>query len=149
MNLSETRQRLMKWLSELITEIRDELKSLLALFKRGETWLTIGMIVGFALLAYTVAQFALRTDSMLRSLHLTTGACRELTNGPIIFLFCGMIFFMLATVVSFGEIQTYFDCRKNGALYEARQALFRGLAWGGIAILITTAALLFFNAYCR
>lgn len=139
----------MKWLSDIITEIQGELKNALAQLKRPETWLTIGMIAGFAVLAYTVAQFAFRTDSVLLNLHHTVGACRELSNGPIIFLFCGMIFFLLATVVSFGEIQTYFDSRQRGAHYEARQALIHGLAWGGVAILISTAALLFFKAYCR
>ncbi|MFZ2267346.1 MAG: hypothetical protein WAV95_07175 [Azonexus sp.] len=139
----------MKWLSETISEIQGELKSLLALFKRGETWLTIGMIAGFALLAYAVGQFAMRTDSVLRGLGLTSRTCRELTNGPIIFLFCGMIFFLLATVVTFGEIQTFFDKRQRGAHFEARLALRRGLIWSGVAILITVAALLFFRAYCR
>jgi len=139
----------MKWLAEFFTELQNELNSVKAQLKRGETWLTIGMIAGFALLAYTVAQFAFRTDTVLRYLHLTVGACRELTNGPIIFLFCGMIFFLLATVVTLGEFQTYFDSRQRGAHYEARQSLIRGLSWGGVAILITSAALLFFNAYCR
>lgn len=139
----------MKWLSELSTEIRRELKAASAQLKRGETWLTIGMIAGFALLAYTVGQFAFRTDSVLLYLRHSAGACRELTNGPIIFLFCGMIFFLLATVVTFGEIQSFFDSRQRGAHYEARQALIHGLSWGGVAILITSAALLFFNTYCR
>lgn len=139
----------MKWLSEISSEIRKELKSVGRQLKRGETWLTIGMIAGFALLAYTVGQFAFRTDSVLIYLRYSVGACRELTNGPIIFLFCGMIFFLLATVVTFGEFQRFFDSRQRGASYEARQALTHGLAWGGVAILITSAALLFFNTYCR
>jgi hypothetical protein len=139
----------MKWLSEVLTEIQSELTGVVAQLKRGETWLTLGMIAGFALLAYTVGHFAFRTDSVLRGLNLATGACRELTNGPIIFLFCGMIFFLLAIVVTFGEFQTHFDSRRQRAHYEARRALIRGLFSGGIAILISVAALLFFYAYCR
>ena len=139
----------MKWLTETIGEIRNECHNALIQLKRGETWFTLGMLGFFALLAYAVAHFAFRTDSVLVYLRYTIGNCRELTNGPIIFLFCGMIFFLLAAVVTVGEFQQYFDGKRRGALHQARQSLHHGLIWGSIAIAISVAALLFFNAYCR
>ena len=139
----------MKWLSEIFTEVQKQLTDALSQLKRMETWLIIGVIFGFALLTYAVAQFAFRTDSVLRYLHMAGGACRELTNGPIIFLFCGMIFFFLAAAVTFGELQSYFDSKRRKADYQARQSLKYGLSWGSVAILIPIAALLFFRAYCR
>ncbi|MGE5470857.1 MAG: hypothetical protein ACM3X0_08685 [Bacteroidota bacterium] len=139
----------MKWLTELLHDIGTELKTVLTQLKRGETWLVLGLIAGFGLLTYAVGKFAFRTDSMLRSLNLTVGSCRELTNGPIIFLFCGMIFFLLAAVLTFGELQRYFTSRARGAHYEARQALISGLSWGAVAVGIPVAALLFFSSYCR
>lgn len=139
----------MKWLSELIAEISDQINAALVQLKRVETWIGIGMIAGFAVLTYTVAQFAFRTDTVLRFKHLTIGACRELTNGPIIFLFCGMIFFFLSAVATLGELQSYFDYRKRRAAFEARQSLTHGLIWGAVSIIIPVSALLFFNAYCR
>ncbi|WP_153130917.1 hypothetical protein [Dechloromonas hortensis] len=132
----------MKWLF-------DELKNLAAQLKRGETWLGISLLTGFGLLTYTVSQFAFKTDSVLRYLHYTAATCRDLSNGPIIFLFCGMIFFGLAVVVTFGEFQRFFDCRKRAGHYEARQALIQGIVWGLVAIGISAAALLFFWTYCR
>lgn len=132
----------MKWLIK-------ELLAGLAQFKRGETWFGIGLITGFGLLAYLVAQFAFQTDSVLRYLHLTASTCRDLSNGPIIFLFFGMIFFMLAVVVTFGEFQRYFTLRRRPAHYETRQALLHGIGWGLFAIGIAVAALLFFKTYCR
>lgn len=139
----------MKWLSEALAEILGELKAVLAQLKRGSTWLAIGMFAGFSLLTYAVGIFAFRTDSVLRDLNYSMGACRQLSNGPIIFLFCGMIFFFLSVVVTFGELQNYFDCQHRKATYEARQALIRGLFWGAVAILIPSAALLFFYSYCH
>ncbi len=132
----------MKW---LIEEIRDAL----ALLKRGETWLTLGLIAGFGLLAYAVTRFAFKTDSILRFLHHSAASCRELSNGPIIFLFCSMIFFALSVVVTFGEFQRYIDGRRRNAYHQARQAMVMGIVWGAVAIGIAGGALLFFNNYCR
>jgi hypothetical protein len=136
----------MKW---LFRELNELLGEILALLKLGETWLTLGLLVGFGILAYLVSEFAFQTDSVLLYLHLTAKSCRELSNGPIIFLFCGMIFFLLAVVVTFGEFQRYFSYRQRGAFHETRQALLHGLGWGIVAIAISCAALLFFNTYCR
>jgi hypothetical protein len=132
----------MKWLLEL-------LENALAQLKRGETWLFLGLLATFGLLTYAVSQFAFKTDSVLRQLHHSMASCRELTNGPIIFLFCGMIFFLLFVVITLGEFQRYFDFRKRGAYYEARHALWHGIGWSVIALGIPLAALLFFHDYCR
>lgn len=132
-----------------LQSLLDEFKEMLSALKRGETWLTLGLLAGFGLLVYLLSQFALQTDTMLRSLHYAAATCRELSNEPIIFLFCCMIFFFLAVVVTFGEFQRYFDYRRRNAHYEARQALIHGIGWCVIAIGISTAALLFFYKYCR
>lgn len=132
-----------------LQSLYDELKGILSALKRGETWLGLGLLAGFGLLLYLLSQFAFRTDTMLRSLHYAAATCRELSNEPIIFLFCCMIFFFLASVVTFGEFQRYFDCRRQNAHFEARQALKHGIAWGLVAIGISAAALLFFYKYCR
>lgn len=139
----------MKWLVNLLREISAELKGIIAQFKRGETWLTLGLIAGFGLLTYAVSRFAFKTDSVLRQLRFTVSACRELTNGPIIFLFSGMIFFLLAVVVTFGEFQRYFTCKQHHAAYEARRALIYAICWCTVAVGISTGGLLFFNSYCR
>lgn len=138
----------MKWLNETLSELHDELKIILAQFKRGETWLALGLIFGFGLITYLVGRFAFRTDSVLRYLNQSAGFCRELSNGPIILLFCGMIFFLLTAVLTFGEFQRYFDFRERGGHFEAHRALISGITWGAIAIGISLAALLFFYNYC-
>ena len=131
----------MKWL------IRD-LKHALEQLKRPETWMVIGLLSAFGLLAYAVARFAFRTDSILRFLRHSVASCRELSNGPIIFLFCGMIFFLLAAVVTLGEFQRYFRSRRIGAYHEEKQALLHGIGWGIVALGIPLSAMMFFNNYC-
>lgn len=129
--------------------LRDEFREMLSVFKRGETWLVLTLLAGFGALAYLLSRFAFQTDSVLRYLHYTASTCRELSNEPIIFLFCGMIFFFLSVVVTFGEFQRYYDYRRRNAHYESRQALYHGIGWGLVAIGIAGGALLFFYTYCR
>ena len=94
----------MKWIIE-------EIYGALLQLTRWHTWLVIGLISIFVGLAYFVGSFAFRTDGILLFLHRTAGACRELTNGVIIFMFCGMIFFGFAALVTLGEFQQYFEYR--------------------------------------
>lgn len=129
--------------------IIEDLKNMLVQLKRWQTWLAIGMLGIFALLAYLVGKQALKTDSLVSFLRHTSGSCRELTNGNIIFLFCGLIFFFFSAVLTLGEVQRFIDFRQRGADHQARQALIWGIGWATVAIGIAIAALLFFSAFCR
>lgn len=128
----------------------DDLKYALQQLKRAETWIFLGVLTGFTILGVAVAQVAFQTDSILRFLRLTVTACREMTNGPIIFMFCGGIFFILAVSTTFGEIQRYFFLRdrRNGDKM-AKQALRSGFFWGAFACLIAVGAITFFHYNCR
>ncbi|MBK7415110.1 MAG: hypothetical protein IPJ38_08375 [Dechloromonas sp.] len=131
----------MKW-------ILDDIRSAFAALKESSTWLVIGMIALFALLAYAIFQYAIRTDSVLRNLKYTMAACREMTNGPIIFLFCGMMFFLFSAAVTLGEIQRYYHFRRIGSKHEMRQAMKHGIGWGSFAITIAVCGLVFFSMNC-
>lgn len=132
----------MKWIIEDISRA-------LAQLKHWQTWLVIGLIGTFAGLAYLIGTFAFRTDAVLIFLHRTTGACRELSNGLIIFMFCGMFFFLFAALLTFGEFQRHFEFKQHSAHYQARQALTWGIGWSIATIGIAVAALVFFSRYCR
>jgi hypothetical protein len=129
--------------------IVEDIKRIAVQLKRWQTWAGIGLIAVFGLLAYLVGRLALRTDSVLTFLRASAYSCRELTNGVIIFLFCGMIFFLFTAVLTLGELQRYFEFRQRNAPHQARQALLWGSGWGVIAIGISIAALIFFNTFCR
>ena len=131
----------MRWIIE-------DLKLAIRQLKRSEVWMFIGILAAFSLIAFIVASFALQTDSLLRYLRLTVYNCREMTNGPIIFLFSGMIFFMLSAVVTFGDIQRYYFCKKRGIVREANRALKHGILAGSVAVLIAVGALVFFKTNC-
>lgn len=132
-----------------MTWIIEEFKRGLAQLQRWQTWAVLGLLGFFALLAYLVGRMALRTDSVLTFLRISSNSCRELTNGIIIFLFCGMIFFLFSAALTLGELQRYIDLRQRGATHQARQALLWGGGWGAVAALIAISALIFFNRYCR
>jgi hypothetical protein len=132
-----------------MTWITEEFQRLFTQLRRWQTWAAIGVLAFFALLAYLVARLALRTDSVLTFLRVSANSCRDLTNGIIIFLFCGMIFFMFAAVLTLGELQRYLQFRQRGATQQARQALLWGSCSAIVAISIAVSALVFFNTYCR
>lgn len=108
----------MKWFIEEITRLIDQLK-------RWQTWAAIVLIGIFASLAFSVGSFAFRTDGILLYLNRTAGACRELSNGIIIFMFCGMIFFMLTALLTLGEFQQYLNT-SNALLTTKPVARFLG-----------------------
>lgn len=132
----------MKWITEDISRA-------LAQLKHWQIWLVIGLIGTFAGLAYLIGTFAFRTDAVLIFLHRTSGACRELSDGLIIFMFCGMFFFLFAALLTFGEFQRYFEFKQHSAHYQARQSLTWGIGWSIATIGIAVAALVFFSRYCR
>jgi len=132
-----------------MTWIIEDIKRALVQLKRWQTWLGIGLITLFGLLAYMISQFAFKTDSVLIFFRHTAGACREMTNGIIIFLFCGMIFFLFTALLTLGELQRYFELKQRGAHFQARQTLFWGIGWGVCALALAIASLIFFNIYCR
>ncbi|PKO37678.1 MAG: hypothetical protein CVU33_11800 [Betaproteobacteria bacterium HGW-Betaproteobacteria-6] len=127
----------------------EEISRLIVQLRRWQTWLVIGLISVFVGLAFFVGSFAFRTDGLLLYLHRTAGACRELTNGIIIFMFCGMIFFMFTALLTLGEFQRYFQFKQRAAHYQASRALYWGIGWGCAAVGIAVAALVFFTRYCR
>ena len=129
--------------------IIDDIGEILAEFKRPQTWLIIGLIAFFGWLTYLVAIYAFRTDAILIFLHRTAGSCRELTNGIIIFLFCGMIFFMLTALLMLGEFQRYFEYKEHHAHVQAQKALWWGIGWTCASVAIVVSALVFFDRFCR
>ena len=90
----------------------NDIKNALAQLGRWQTWLVIGLICLFALLAYLISGFAFKTDAILMSLRHSSGACRTMSNGVIIAMFCGMIFFLFAGVLTLGEFQQYFQFKQ-------------------------------------
>ncbi|EKE18243.1 MAG: hypothetical protein ACD_10C00071G0004 [uncultured bacterium] len=127
----------------------NDIKNALAQLRRWQTWLIIGLICLFALLAYLIGNFAFMTDSVLTSFRQTASACREMTNGVIIFMFCGMIFFLFTGLLTLGEFQQHFHYKQYGARHQARRALIWAIGFALFTIALAIAALIFFNSYCR
>lgn len=128
----------------LIQEIREALAEL----RRWQVWATIFLIAGFAGMAFLVAFWAMRTDSVLSFMHLTYGYCPTLNNTTIIALFAGMIFFILAAILTLGEVQRLFEMRRQKHFDAAQQALRWAMIWGGGALTITLSALYYFKTNC-
>jgi amino acid transporter len=128
--------------------IIEKLKRGLSRLLQWQTWAVIALFCFFGTLAYLVGSMALWTDSNLNFLHAPTRACRQLTNGMIISLFCGMIFVVFFAVLGMGEIQRYIEFNRHGATREARRALFSGIGWGVLTAAVAIAGLLFFSTAC-
>lgn len=131
----------MKW-------IIDDIRSGLAQLLRWQFWLVFAILGLFVLLSWLVAQYALRTDSVLSFLRVMPGNCRTMTNGMIIGAFSGMIFFGLMAMLTLGEVQRHLVARQRRALRDMRHSLYWSIFWGCCAVLIAVGALLFFKANC-
>ncbi len=136
----------MKWIIEwIVDDIRRAWQALL----NWQTWVVIVILGVLGVLAFLVSRLALGTDSILTFLHQTTSTCKTVSNGQIIALFSGTLFFMLGGVLTLGELQRHFQARKRRVGREARAALGSALGWGSLTIALATAALIFFKSYCR
>lgn len=132
-----------------MTWIIVEFKRGLAQLRRWQAWAAIVLLGFFGMLAYQVGRMALWTDSILTYLRVSTHPCRQLTDGMIIALFCGMIFFFFSAVLSMGEVQRYIQLNQRGTTYQARRALASGAGWGALAMAIAVAGLYFFSTTCH
>ena len=74
-------------------------------------------------LAYLLATYAFRTDAVLVFLRQAGNSCRELSNGTIIAMFCGMIFFGFTAVLTLGEFQRFVEYRQRAAHRGVGQGL--------------------------
>lgn len=136
------------WIERNFGWIRDDFMRMVAQLKRGETWVVIGMLAIFFLIAFFVLRLALRSDTMLRALHPTMMVCRELGENSVAFLLIAMFFFVLTALAALGEMLTYIDCKRMRATFGAREAL-RGIAsWGAAALVIGLGVLIFLDSRC-
>jgi len=135
-------------MKRLLLEIRELFTDVLRELRRWQVWATTLLIAGFALLAFLVGMYAMKTDAVLSFAHLTTGYCPTLSNTTIIAMFTGMIFFILTALLTLGEVQRLFEMRQRGHQEEARLATKWAFFWGFSALFISLSALAYFMKYC-
>jgi hypothetical protein len=136
------------WLERNFGWVRDDFLRMVAQLKKGETWVVIGMMAVFFVIAYLVVRLALRSDTMLRALHPTMSLCRELTENSVAFLFVGALFFVITAVAALGELLTYLDYKRMRTRYGPKEALRGILKWGGIALLLGLGVLIYLDSRC-
>lgn len=136
------------WLERNFGWIRDDLKHMLQELRKPETWVVIGMVTAFSLIAFFVFRLALRSDNLLRSLHPSTVICRELGNKSIAFVFTSGFFFLLCSLASLGEFFSFIDCKRRGLEHGAKQALKGTAGWGLATVLIGLSALMLLDSLC-
>lgn len=60
--------------------------------KQPETWMVLGLIFVFLLMAFLIVRLALRSDNILRALRPGIAICRELGEKSIAFVFISGFF---------------------------------------------------------
>jgi len=136
------------WLVRNFGWIRNDVRELFGQLKKGETWVLIGILSVFFLLAFFATRFALRSDVLLRALHPSASMCRELGENAIAFLFFSIFFFGLTALATLGEFVTYIDAKRRHAHYNARGALKGTAGWGAAALVIGLAVVIFLDSRC-
>lgn len=136
------------WFERNFGWIRDDFRRMLIQLRQPETWVVIGMIAAFCLIAFFIIRLAIRSDTLLRALHPGTAVCRELGEKSIAFVFVSGFFFVLCALASLGEFLAFIDCKRRRAGFGAKQALKGTAGWGAAAVLIGLASLLLLDSYC-
>lgn len=139
----------MSWFKRNFGWIRDDLNRMLFQLRQPETWVVLGMLTAFGLIAFFVFRLAIRSDNLLRALHPATVICRELGEKSIAFVFVSGFFFTLCALASLGEFIAFIDCKRRQLEFGAREALKGTAAWGAAAVLIGMASLLLLDSYCQ
>lgn len=136
------------WMNRHFGWIRDDFRRLVAQLRQAETWVVIGMLAMFFLIAFFVIRLALRSDTMLRALHPAMTFCRELTDNAVAFIFVGMIFFVLTALAALGELFVYIDSKRRQARYATQEALKGIIQWGGISLFLGLSILVYLDLRC-
>lgn len=136
------------WFERNFGWIRRDIRTGIDQLKKGETWVLIGILTAFFLLAFFGTRLALRSDTMLRALHPGIALCRELGENAIAFLFVSMIFFGLTVLATLGEFFTYIDHKRRHAHYGAKNALRGTASWGAVALGIGLVVVFFLDSRC-
>lgn len=136
------------WLAYHFGWIRDDLKHMLAALRKLETWITIGMVGGFGLIAWGILRLALQSDNTLRSLRPAMAFCREQENAAILFIFFCGVFFVLSAFATVGEFFNYLEAKRHKSFATARRSLLTTALTGTIALVLGFAILLFLEGRC-
>ena len=136
------------WFERNFGWIRADIKSIIEQLKQPETWVLLGILVIFFLLAFFGTRIALRSDTMLRALHPGTAICRELGENAVAFIFVGMIFFGLTALATIGEFFSYMESKRCKAQYAMKAALRGTAGWGAAALSIGLAIVYFLDSHC-
>lgn len=117
--------------------------------KQPETWMVLGLIFVFLLMAFLIVRLALRSDNILRALRPGIAICRELGEKSIAFVFISGFFFVLCALTTIGELFTFIDSKRRRADFQAKEALKGFALWGSAALTIGSSTILFLDVYCH
>ncbi len=128
--------------------IRNDIKHLIQQLKQPETWVVLGMLAAFSLIAFFVIRLALRSDTLLRALHPGSVICRELGEKSIAYVFISGFIFVLCAMASLGEFINFIECKRQKLKFEEKQALKGTAGWGLVAVMIGLSSLTLLDYYC-
>lgn len=136
-------------LDRAAASLSDSIQRTIALFSKGGTWGVLGLLAVVILIIWVGTKYALQTDNLLHFIHYSGASCREPSDAGIFFMFCGALFFALATVAMFGEITVYLRMRNTSAFRQTKQALIGALSWGGFSFGLGLAIIFYLGSLCR
>lgn len=128
--------------------IADDLRRLAQALHEPEMWILLALMALFGVVIYYGFVFALKFDFMMRLRHLGAQACREMGNSPTAFLFFGMAFLALFTILVFGEFAHYLDYKRRKAYAPARRAAWNCAGWGTASLILGVAMVTFMQSQC-
>lgn len=115
-----------RWWDDFWYELNAEFKRLVALFMRPMTWLVIGGLAALLAALYYGMILALRYDTLMHLLGVTTLKCRVLKNWQYLMLIYAILASAVALMYLLGNFVTWARAREHARQYPQES---RSMAW--------------------
>ena len=136
------------WFYNTVGWIADDIRRGIAVMKHRHSWIVLGMVVAFVIVLIMTFDLAIKTDTMLKSLHPGMALCRQMENSGVVFMFFGAVFFVLSALATIGEFFNYVEAKRRKAWRAMKGSFITLCIWGGVSLLLGLGMLFFLGARC-
>lgn len=129
----------MRWLGEFFDELAHELRLIWRMFLQPSTWIVIGVLAAFGVVAFFGMRIALRYDGLMHLLGVAGRYCRPLTNPQYIGMIYMLFFFAIAIIYCLGNLVNFLTERNKKQYGRDSRRLALHALLGGISAIVVGA----------
>lgn len=125
--------------NRLLSEVGHELRSLRHMFLQSGTWIIIGVLVAFGMVAFFGIRISMHYNEMLYMLGVVSHQCRTLTNAHYLFLIASLFLFAFSALYCLGNLFNYLGGKGKKRYGDTQRRLATHALLGGIGSVVVGA----------